>query len=168
MSEAVVAVSLIFIWVLVTLVIGVLAGIKRKFSLEGYLVSGRALGLVFMYVLMAGEVYSAYAFLGTGGWAYSYGAPIMYIGYAALAYSFGYFYAKYVWKAGKKLGYMTQGDLFRDRYGSVPLAVYMALVGIVFMIPYIQLQLQGLGYILHVTSFGKISVRLGIIVGMTV
>jgi len=168
LSEAVVAVSLIFIWVLVTLVVGVLAGIKRKFSLEGYLVSGRALGLVFMYVLMAGEVYSAYAFLGTGGWAYSYGAPIMYIGYAALAYSFGYFYAKYVWKAGKKLGYMTQGDLFRDRYGSVPLAVYMALVGIVFMIPYIQLQLQGLGYILHVTSFGKISVRLGIIVGMTV
>ncbi|WP_394295098.1 sodium:solute symporter family protein [Pyrococcus horikoshii] len=156
-------------WVFLSLIVGVMAGIKRKFTLEGYLVSGRTLGLIFLYVLMAGEIYSAYAFLGTGGWAYSYGMPIMYaIGYGALAYSFGYFYARYVWKAGKAFGCVTQADYFQVRYNSKALAVLVALIGIIFNIPYLQLQLQGLGYIVHVGSLGSITPKAGIVIGMII
>lgn len=169
MSSATVPVAIMLSWVFLSLVVGVLAGIKRKFSLEGYLVSGRSLGLIFLYVLMAGEIYSAYAFLGTGGWAYSYGMPIMYaIGYGALAYAFGYFYAKYVWKAGKAFGCVTQADYFQARYNSKLLAVLVALIGIIFNVPYLQLQLQGLGYIIHVGSLNTISIKTGIIVGMII
>jgi len=169
LSEAFIPVAIIISWVILTLVVGVLAGIKKKFDLAGYLVSGRALGLIFLYVLMAGEIYSAYAFLGTGGWAYSYGMPIMYaLGYGAMAYAFGYFYARYVWKAGKEFNCVTQADYFLVRYNSKVLAVLVALIGIVFNIPYLQLQLQGLGYIVHVGSLGKISVNLGIIIGLLI
>lgn len=169
MSSATVPVAIILSWVFLSLVVGILAGIKRKFSLEGYLVSGRSLGLIFLYVLMAGEIYSAYAFLGTGGWAYSYGMPIMYaIGYGALAYAFGYFYAKYVWKAGKAFGCVTQADYFQARYNSKLLAILVALIGIIFNVPYLQLQLQGLGYIIHVGSLNTISIKTGIIVGMII
>jgi len=169
LSSATVPVAIMLSWVFLSLVVGVLAGIKRKFSLEGYLVSGRSLGLIFLYVLMAGEIYSAYAFLGTGGWAYSYGMPIMYaIGYGALAYAFGYFYAKYVWKAGKAFGCVTQADYFQARYNSKLLAVLVALIGIIFNVPYLQLQLQGLGYIIHVGSLNTISIKTGIIVGMII
>lgn len=169
MSSATVPLLLVLGWVLLSLIVGVMAGIKRKFTLEGYLVSGRGLGLIFLYVLMAGEIYSAYAFLGTGGWAYSYGMPIMYaIGYGALAYSFGYFYARYVWKAGKAFGCVTQADYFQVRYNSKTLAVIVALIGIIFNIPYLQLQLQGLGYIVNVGSLGSISTRAGIIIGMVI
>ena len=66
---------LILGWVLLSLFVGVMAGIKRKFTLEGYLVSERGLGLLFLYVLMAGEIYSAYAFLGTAGWAFLLPSP---------------------------------------------------------------------------------------------
>nr|WP_056933106.1 sodium:solute symporter family protein [Thermococcus barophilus] len=169
MSSATLPVAIILSWVFLSLTVGVLAGIKRKFSLEGYLVSGRSLGLVFLYVLMAGEIYSAYAFLGTGGWAYSYGMPIMYaIGYGALAYAFGYFYAKYVWKVGKHFKCVTQADYFQVRYNSKLLAVIVALIGIIFNVPYLQLQLQGLGYIIHVGSLNIISIKIGIIVGMII
>ncbi|MFA4719784.1 sodium:solute symporter family protein [Pyrococcus kukulkanii] len=169
MSEATIPVILILSWVFISLIVGVLAGIKRKFSLEGYLVSGRSLGLIFLYVLMAGEIYSAYAFLGTGGWAYSYGMPIMYaIGYGALAYSFGYFYARYVWKIGKAFKCVTEADYFETRYDSKALALLVALIGIIFNVPYLQLQLQGLGYIIHVGSLGAISLKAGIIIGMAI
>jgi len=144
-NEAAISVAIIFSWITLTLVVGILAGLKRKFSLEGYLVSGRALGALFLYTLLAAEIYSAYAFLGVAGWAYSYGVPIMYaFAYGSLAYAFGYFYAEYVWRAGKRFGYVTQADYFMHRFGSKLLAIFTALIGIVFIIPYVQLQLQGL------------------------
>jgi len=169
LSSATVPLILVLGWVLLSLFVGVMAGIKRKFTLEGYLVSGRGLGLLFLYVLMAGEIYSAYAFMGTAGWAYSYGMPIMYgLGYGALAYAFGYFFSKYVWKAGKKFGCVTQADYFYARYNSKAVAALVALIGIIFNVPYIQLQLQGLGYIVHVGSLESISINAGIIIGMVV
>jgi len=169
MSQAALGLFIIFGWIILTLVVGVLAGIKRKFTLDGYLVSGRSLGFIMVYMLLAGEIYSAYAFLGTGGWAYSFGMPIMYaLGYGILAYSFGYFFAEYVWKSGKAFGLVTQADFFRKRYNSKFLAVLVALIGIVFNVPYLQLQLQGLGYILNAASLGKISINMGIVIGMLI
>ncbi len=169
MNETALSLSIIFTWIGLTLVVGILAGIKRKFSLEGYLVSGRALGALLLYTLMAAEIYSAYAFLGVAGWAYSYGMPIMYaLAYGSLAYAFGYFYAKYIWKAGKKFGYVTQADYFMHRFNSKALAVFTALIGIVFIIPYVQLQLQGLGYILHVGSLNTLSINLGMAIALIV
>jgi len=169
LSSATVPMLIILGWVLLSLIVGVLAGIKQKFNLAGYLVSGRGLGLILLYFLMAGEIYSAYAFLGTPGWAYSYGMPIMYaLGYMVLAYAFGYFFAEYVWKAGKNLGCVTNADYFQVRYNSKGLAVLVALIGIIFNVPYIQLQLQGLAYIAHVGSLERIPINVGMIVGMVV
>lgn len=167
MNEAFISLAIIFGWIILSLAVGILAGIKKKFTLEGYLVSGRTLGLVLIYVLMTGEIYSAYAFLGTAGWGYSFGMPIMYsLGYGCLAYAFGYFFAEFVWKLGKKFGYLTQADFFNHRYNSKWLAILVALVGIVFSVPYLQLQLQGLSYILHAGSLGYIPVWVGIVIGM--
>lgn len=169
MSNTAISLTIIFSWIVLTLLIGVLAGIRKKFSLEGYLVSGRSLGLVFLYVLLAGEIYSAYAFLGIAGWAYSFGMPIMYgFAYGTIAYAFGYFFAEYIWRAGKKFNFVTQADYFKQRYNSKGLAVLVALIGIVFNVPYLQLQLQGLGYILNATSLGSISVDMGIVIGMII
>ncbi len=169
MLSSVVALTIIFSWITLTLVVGVLAGIKRRFSLEGYLVSGRALGLLLLYTLFAAEIYSAYAFLGTAGWAYSYGVPILYaFAYGCVAYAFGYFYAEYVWRAGKRYGYVTQADYFMHRFKSRLLGALTAVIGIVFIIPYLQLQLQGLGYILNVASLGRLSIREAIVVSTIV
>ena len=127
------------------------------------------MGALLLYTLMAAEIYSAYAFLGVAGWAYSYGMPIMYaLAYGSLAYAFGYFYAKYIWKAGKRFGYVTQADYFMHRFNSKALAVFTALIGIVFIIPYVQLQLQGLGYILHVGSLNALSINLSMAIALTV
>jgi hypothetical protein len=52
-------------------IIGFLAGVRGKMNLEQWTVGGRGFGTVLMFLLMAGEVYTTFSFLGASGWAYS-------------------------------------------------------------------------------------------------
>jgi len=106
---------------------------------------------------MAGEVFTIYTFLGASGWAYSKGAPVLYIlGDAPLSLVVSYFILPRIWQAGKKHGLQTQADFFRVRYGSTYLSAFVALVGVLCLVPYLQIQLTGLGLIVEVASFGVI------------
>ena len=54
---------------------------------------GRSFGTVFLWILLAGEIYTSFTVLGAAGWAYGKGAPAFYIlAYGAVAYLIGYFY----------------------------------------------------------------------------
>src|SRR5213075_3065845 len=45
-----------------------------------------------VWLLMAGEIYTTFTFLGASGWAYSRGGPALYIlAYMPLAYSISFF-----------------------------------------------------------------------------
>jgi SSS family solute:Na+ symporter len=50
----------------------------------------------------------------------------------------------------------TQPDFFNTRYGNRYLAGFVCIVGILAFIPYLQLQLDGVGIIVSVASFGHI------------
>src|SRR5215471_19591573 len=126
-------------------------------DLEQWTVAGRGFGMIFVWVLMAGEVYTTFTFLGASGRAYSWGGPVLYIlAYQPLMYVVSFYILPQMWEAGKRYRLQTQADFFRVRYGSKYLEAFVALVGIVFLIPYIQLQLTGLGLIVEVASFGEI------------
>ena len=157
MSPHVVALAVISIIVVLGSLIGLSARFHRKMDLEQWTCGGRGFGLVLVWLLMAGEIYTAYTFLGASGWAYSRGAPVLYIlGYAPLAYVISFYILPPIWEAGRKHGLQTQADFFQMRYGSKYLAAFVALIGVVCLIPYLQLQLTGLGLIVEVASFGGI------------
>ena len=61
-----------------------------------------------------------------------------------------------IWEVGRKYQLQTQADFFQVRFASKYLAAFVALVGVVFLIPYLQLQLTGLGLIVEVASLGAI------------
>ena len=67
MSSGGVALTVIFAVIAVGAGIGFLAGIRRKMNLEQWTVAGRGFGAVLMYLLMAGEVYTTFSFLGRRG-----------------------------------------------------------------------------------------------------
>ena len=137
--------------------IGFYAGSHRKMDLEQWIVGGRGFGMLLVWMLMAGEIYTAFTFLGACGWAYSKGGPALYIlGYAPLMYVVSFYILPQVWEAGRKYRLQTQADFFQARYNSKYLAAFVALVGIIFIIPYLQLQITGLGMIVEVASFGGI------------
>jgi solute:Na+ symporter, SSS family len=71
MSSSAIALSIIFTIVAVGSAIGFYAGTRHKMSLEQWTVGSRAFGTPLMWLLMAGEIYTAFSFLGVSGWAYS-------------------------------------------------------------------------------------------------
>lgn len=157
MSESHIALLVITAIVGIGAFVGLYASKRHTMDLEQWTVAGRGFGVVFVWLLMAGEVYTTFTFLGASGWAYSRGAPVLYIlAYQPLMYVVSFFILPQMWEVGNKFKLQTQADFFRVRYGSKYLEAFVALVGVVFIIPYLQLQLTGLGLIVEVASFGGI------------
>jgi solute:Na+ symporter, SSS family len=158
MKPSLIAMPIIVGIILIGAVTGVYAGMRRQMNLEQWTVAGRGFGLILVWLLMAGEVYTTFAFLGASGWAYSRGGPTLYVlAYMTLAYVISFFILPPIWEAGHRFSLHTQSDFFLQRYGSQALASLVAVVGVLFIIPYLQLQLTGLGIIVQVSSFGAIS-----------
>lgn len=89
---------------------------------------------------------------------YARGGPTFYIlGYGALAYLVGYYILPSMSPIGRKYNLMTQPDLIEHLYGSKTLGILTAVIGIAFLLPYLQLQLTGLGLIIETCSYGQIT-----------
>ncbi len=157
MTPSVVAMSVIFGIVLAGSIVGFRAGAGRTMNLEEWSVAGRSFGLLFMWLLMAGEIYTTFAFLGASGWAYSRGGPALYIlAYITLGYVVSFYILPYIWEIGRAHGLQTQSDFFAKRYASEQLGLLVSVVGVLFVIPYLEIQLTGLGIIVQVASFDHI------------
>jgi solute:Na+ symporter, SSS family len=48
-------------------------------DLEQWAVGGRGFGWIFVFLLLAGEIYTTFTFLGASGFSYGQGAPVYYI-----------------------------------------------------------------------------------------
>jgi solute:Na+ symporter, SSS family len=168
MSPSAIALSIIFGIVMIGSATGFYAGARYKMDLEQWTVAGRGFGLLLVWLLMAGEIYTTFSFLGASGWAYSQGGPTLYIlAYLTLAYVVSFYILPPIWEVGRKYALQTESDFFQRRYGSKYLAGFVALVGVIFMIPYLQLQLTGLGIIVEVASFEGIGRTLAMLVSFT-
>jgi SSS family solute:Na+ symporter len=167
MSPSAVSLTTIFAIVFMGATIGILAGVRRKMDLEQWTVGGRGFGAVLMYLLMAGEVYTTFAFLGASGWAYSRGGPTLYVmAYLTLEYVISFFLLPQIWEVGRKFRMQTQSDFFSIRYGNRYLAGFVCIVGIASFIPYLQLQLTGLGIIVSIASFDGIGRTPAMVIGV--
>ena len=169
MSGGATALGIILLIVATGSGIGFYAGGRRKMDLEQWTVAGRGFGLVFVWLLMAGEIYTTFAFLGAAGWAYSRGGPTLYIlAYLVLAYVLSFYFLPQVWEVGRKYRMQTQPDFFLVRYGSKYLSGLVAVIGFLFIIPYVQLQLTGLGIIVEVASFERIGRTTGTVIAVVI
>ncbi|HTM58130.1 MAG TPA: sodium:solute symporter [Candidatus Udaeobacter sp.] len=141
-----------------SLALGLLARRGREMSLEQWTVGGRGFGALFVFLLMAGEIYTTFTFLGGSGWAYGRGAPAFYIlCYGALSYSLSYFLLPVVWRYATKHQLHSQADFFVSKYRSRGLGLLVALVSVAAIVPYLVLQLKGLGIIVSECSYGAVS-----------
>jgi SSS family solute:Na+ symporter len=160
-----VALIIIFAVIVVSAGVGVYAGRNLKMNLENWTVAGRKFGILLIWLLMAGEIYTTFTFLGASGWAYSKGAPAFYIlVYGALAYTLSFFILPVIWRIGKKHRLHTQPDFFVTLFRSRDLGILVAVIGVFSIIPYLQLQLAGLGFIVEVASNGAITSNVAILI----
>ncbi|QPA32317.1 sodium:solute symporter family protein [Thermaerobacillus caldiproteolyticus] len=162
-----VALLIIFAFLLLSLYLGIRARKGKDMNLEQWTIGGRGFGTLFVFLLMAGEIYTTFTFLGGSGWAYDKGAPTFYIiSYGCLAYIISYWLLPAVWKYAKENHLMSQSDFFVSKYKSPVLGILVSLVGVIALIPYLVLQLKGLGIIVSEASYGSISPTLAIWIGV--
>ncbi len=144
------------------LAFGLLPGRKASASAEGYVAGDRTLGLVLMYFITGATIFSAFAFLGAPGWAYSRGAAAFYIlAYGCLGFLPFYFLGPRAARVGRAHGFVTQAEMVAERFQSRALAGLMALVSAVAFVPYLALQMKGAGYILSTVTGGAVPEALG-------
>src|SRR5471032_1899627 len=154
---------------LLSLAIGLWARGGKRMTLEQWTVGGRGFGGLLVFLLTAGEIYTTFTFLGGSGYAYGKGASAYYIlAYGTLAYILSYWLLPPIWRYAKQERLVSQSHFFARKYDSPVLGILVALVGVVALVPYLVLQLKGLGIIVSVASYGSISSTTAIWIGAAV
>ncbi|MFI6875050.1 sodium:solute symporter [Streptomyces sp. NPDC050400] len=105
------------------------------------------------WFLQAGEAFTTFSFLGLAGIAFGGGVAASFaVCYLAINFVLQYFTGPRMRQLGQQGGYLTQADFFVDRYRSPLLGKVVAVVGAVFLLPYLQLQITGLGMIVQLAT----------------
>jgi SSS family solute:Na+ symporter len=153
-------------WVIVLLVtlgylaaslgVGLASGRRASRTTEGYVAGDRSLGFFVLYFVMGASIFSAFAFLGAPGWAYSRGAASFYIiSYLTIGLVPWYFFGPKIARLGQRFGYVTQAELFAHRYDSRLIQALLAVLSLAAFVPYLTLQMQGAGYVFSVVTGGR-------------
>jgi solute:Na+ symporter, SSS family len=149
-------------YLLLTLGVGLFSGRHASSSVQGFVAADRGFGLVVMYFVIGATVYSAFAFLGGPGWAYSRGAAAFYIlAYGAVGMAPWYFLGPRAAALGRRFGYVTQAQMLVGRFPSRPLSLILAVVSLVGFIPYVTLQMSGAGLVISAVTLGHVPFWLG-------
>jgi SSS family solute:Na+ symporter len=135
-------------------------------NLLEWTVGGRRLGAPALWFLQAGETFTTFTFLGLAGLAFSGGVAAMYaLQYGPLAYVIVFFLARRVWTLGKERGYLTLSDFLEDRFSSRTFGTLSAVLGVIFLLPYLQLQITGLGLIVRLLTGNAATGTMSMVVG---
>jgi solute:Na+ symporter, SSS family len=161
--SATIALGVVAAIVIATVLFGLWGVRNVKMSPQEFIVGGRSFGTLFIWLLMAGEIYTSFTFLGAAGWAYTRGAPAFYIlCYGTVAYIIAYFLTPSIWRVAHDQQLLTGPDFFTAQYGSKVLGGLVALVGFTFLVPYVTLQLGGLEILLHIAGYNRFDARVAV------
>ena len=149
----------VFIYLAAVLYIGIFAfrQAKGREKPEDYFLASRSLGpFVFLFSLF-GTNMTAFAILGSSGHAFSNGI----VTFGLMASSSGlvipltiFLIGTRVWALGKKFGFMTPVQMFRDRWECGNIGTLIFVVQAVLLVPYIIIGIMGGGTTLNVISGG--------------
>jgi SSS family solute:Na+ symporter len=151
----------VFIYLATVLYIGIFAFRKAKGreQAEDYFLASRSLGpFVFLFSLF-GTNMTAFAILGSSGHAFTNGI----VTFGLMASSSGlvipltiFLIGTRVWALGKKYGFMTPVQMFRDRWECSHIGTVIFMVQAVLLVPYIIIGIMGGGTTLNAISGGLV------------
>ncbi|NNF29050.1 MAG: sodium:solute symporter family protein [Gemmatimonadetes bacterium] len=153
---------IIALYLAATLGVGLAAGRRASKSVQGYVAGDREFGLLVMYFITGATVFSAFAFLGGPGWAYSRGAAAFYIlSYGVLGMAPWYAMGPKTAALGRRHGFVTQAQLLVGRFPSKGLSALMATLTLIAFVPYITIQMRGAGIVIEAVTDGRVPLALG-------
>jgi SSS family solute:Na+ symporter len=149
----------VFLFLIVT-VLGFAAARWRRAkdlaSLDEWGLGGRGFGTFIAWFLIGGDIYTAYTFIAVPATLYAGSAVGFFaVPYTIVVYPIIFLFLPRLWSVSHRHGYVTPADFVEGRYESRPLALAVALTGILATMPYIALQLVGMQVVLQVMGIGS-------------
>ena len=151
----------VFLYLATVLYIGIFAFRRAtgREKAEDYFLASRSLGpFVFLFSLF-GTNMTAFAILGSSGHAFNNGI----VTFGLMASSSGlvipltiFLIGTRVWALGKKYGFMTPVQMFRDRWECSHIGTLIFAVQAVLLVPYIIIGIMGGGTTLYTISNGTV------------
>lgn len=139
--------------------------------LDEWGLGGRAFGTVVTWFLLGGDLYTAYTFIAIPALVYGKGALGMFaLPYTVIAFAFCFMTFPRFLAVSRKHGFVTASDYVRARFDSPTLALFVALTGILAVMPYIALQLVGIEVVigaLGITGHWPLAIAFGILAAYT-
>ena len=110
---------------------------------------GRQFGTWITWFLVGGDFYTAYTVIAVPALVYAVGAYGFFaLPYTIIVYPFVFAVMPLLWQVAHRNGYVTAADVVHGVYGSRALELVVALTGMVATMPYIALQLIGMGVVI--------------------
>src|SRR5215210_4590670 len=118
--------------------------------LDEWGLGGRNFGSWISWFLIGGDLYTAYTFVAVPALLFGVGALGFFaVPYTIIIFPMAFVVAPRLWSVAHRHGYVTPADFVRGRHGSPTLALLIAITGIVATMPYIALQLVGIGAVMR-------------------
>ena len=148
-----VALSIFIFFFLLVTVMGFVAARWKAGPVNEHLdewgLGGRQFGTWITWFLVGGDFYTAYTVIAVPALVYAVGAYGFFaLPYTIIVYPFVFAVMPLLWKVAHRAGYVTAADVVHGTYGSRALELAVALTGIVATMPYIALQLVGMGTVI--------------------
>src|SRR5688500_18924972 len=152
---------IVFAYLALVIYIGVFAFRRRgaSQSAEEYFLASRSIGPVVFLLSLFGTNMTAFAILGSSGHAFNNGI----VTFGLMASSSGlvipltiYLMGTRLWALGKRYGFMTPVQLFRDRWECSHIGTVIFAVQAALLVPYVVIAVMGGGTTLHTVSGGLV------------
>lgn len=157
---------IVFIYLAIVVYIGVFAFQKSrgKHKAEDYFLANRSLGTTVFLLSLFGTNMTAVAILGSSGHAFTNGI----VTFGLMASASGliiplslFLIGTRVWALGKKYGFITPVQMFRDRWECTHIGTVIFAVQAVLLVPYIIIGIMGGGTTLSAISGGFVPFWVG-------
>ena len=128
---------------------------KALDNLDEWGLGGRGFGTFIAWFLIGGDLYTAYTFVAVPALLYA-GSAIGFfaVPYTIVVYPLIFLFLPRLWSVRTGTATSRRPTSWQGRYDSRPLALAVALTGILATMPYIALQLVGIEVVLEVMGIG--------------
>ncbi len=152
LSLGAVALVVLVIYLLVLLSLGVIGYLRSRNTEEDFYLAGRGQGMLVTVMTIMATFFSSAAILGIPGQVYKEGTAFMLFAMnLPCAGACIYLLGSKIRRIGRRRSYVTQGDMISEYYGDSPvLRLLVALIGFLYVLPYVIMQIKAGGYLAQV------------------
>ena len=154
----------ILFYLVTVLVLGALSHKLFRNTGEDYFMASRTINGFVLLMTLFGTNMTSFSILGASGEAYHRGIGVfalMASSTAIVAPCVFLFIGTRLWRLGKRFGYVTQVQYFRDRWESEGLGLLLFVIFVLLLIPYLLIGVMGGGGTLATLTDGKVPAWIG-------